>query len=165
MPGAKAVAGPPRTRKTGYGVCSRPASCASSAIASSRSMRNSMSCTARWATRAGAGRARCSVPGTQLTPDKRKRLSLLAAIMGSFVVMLDSTVVNVALPAIARDLGGGLAGQQWGVNAYLLVLGSLILVGGRLGDVFCERRAFSLGAPGLGGASPPCAGAPAVAGP
>src|SRR3954452_4168206 len=162
MPGTNAMASPPRTRKTGYGICGRPASCASSAIASSRSMRNSMSCTARWATRAGAGRARCSVPGTQLTPDKRKRLSLLAAIMGSFVVMLDSTVVNVALPAIERDLGGGLAGQQWVVNAYLLVLGSLILVGGRLGDVFGERRVFSLGVAGFGVTSLLCAVAPSI---
>src|SRR3954464_2583602 len=125
-------------------------------------MRNSMSCTARWATRAGGARARCSVVGTELTPDKRKQLSLLAAIMGSFVVMLDSTVVNVALPAIERDLGGGLAGQQWVVNAYLLVLGSLILVGGRLGDVFGERRVFSLGVAGFGVASVLCALAPSI---
>jgi EmrB/QacA subfamily drug resistance transporter len=103
-----------------------------------------------------------SVLGTQLTPDRRKRLSLLAAIMGSFVALLDSTVVNVALPAIASDLGGGLAGQQWVVNAYLLVLGSLILVGGRLGDVFGERRVFSLGVAGFGVASVLCALAPSI---
>ena len=53
----------------------------------------------------------------------RKRLALLAAILGSFVAGLDATVVNVALPAIERDLGGGLAGQQWVSNAYLLTLG------------------------------------------
>lgn len=52
--------------------------------------------------------------------DRRKRLSLLAAIMGSFVAGLDATAVNVALPAIRADLGGGLAGQQWVSNAYLL---------------------------------------------
>ncbi len=77
--------------------------------------------------------------------DRTQRLSLLAAIMGSFVVGLDSTVVNVALPAIEEDLGGGLAGQQWVSNGYLLALASLILVGGSLGDVFGERRVFSLG--------------------
>src|SRR4051812_13859730 len=82
--------------------------------------------------------------------------------MGSFVVMLDSTVVNVALPAIERDLGGGLAGQQWVVNAYLLVLGSLILVGGRLGDVFGARRIFSLGVAGFGATSLLCALAPSI---
>ena len=78
--------------------------------------------------------------------DRTQRLSLLAAIMGSFVVGLDSTVVNVALPAIEDDLGGGLAGQQWVSNGYLLALASLILVGGSLGDVFGERRVFSIGA-------------------
>jgi EmrB/QacA subfamily drug resistance transporter len=82
--------------------------------------------------------------------------------MGSFVAFLDATVVNVALPAIERDLGGGLAGQQWVVNAYLLVLGSLILVGGRLGDVFGERRVFSLGVAGFGAMSLVCAVAPTI---
>ena len=81
--------------------------------------------------------------------DRGKRLALLAAIMGSFVAGLDATVVNVALPAIRDDLGGGLAGQQWVSNAYLLTLGSLILVGGSLGDLFGERRVFSLGVGGL----------------
>jgi len=103
-----------------------------------------------------------SVPSTQISPDTRKRLSLLAAIMGSFVALLDSTVVNVALPAIEQDLGGGLAGQQWVVNAYLLVLGSLILVGGRLGDVFGERKVFSLGVAGFGLSSLLCALAPTI---
>ena len=102
------------------------------------------------ATRPGRDRPSSSVRLTQITADTRKRLSLLAAIMGSFVALLDSTVVNVALPAIEKDLGGGLAGQQWVVNAYMLVLGSLILVGGRLGDVFGERQVFSLGVGGFG---------------
>jgi EmrB/QacA subfamily drug resistance transporter len=82
--------------------------------------------------------------------------------MGSFVALLDSTVVNVALPAVENDLGGGLAGQQWVVNAYMLVLGSLILVGGRLGDVFGERKVFSLGVGGFGLASILCALAPSI---
>jgi len=108
------------------------------------------------------GRLWSSVPSTQISPDTRKRLSLLAAIMGSFVALLDSTVVNVALPAIEQDLGGGLAGQQWVVNAYLLVLGSLILVGGRLGDVFGERKVFSIGVTGFGATSLLCALAPSI---
>lgn len=91
-----------------------------------------------------------------------KRLVLLAAIMGSFVAGLDATVVNVALPAIQDDLGGGLAGQQWVSNAYLLALGSLILIGGSLGDVFGERRVFSLGVAGFGLASLLCALAPSI---
>ena len=93
---------------------------------------------------------------------RRKRLALWAAIMGSFVAGLDATVVNVALPAIERDLGGGLAAQQWVVNGYMLALGSLILVGGSLGDVFGERRVFSLGVAGFGVASVACALAPTV---
>ncbi|HEX2084480.1 MAG TPA: DHA2 family efflux MFS transporter permease subunit [Solirubrobacteraceae bacterium] len=92
----------------------------------------------------------------------QKRITLLAAIMGSFVALLDSTVVNVALPSIRDDLGGGLAGQQWIVNAYLLLLGSLILIGGSLGDVYGERRVFVVGVAGFGGASVLCAAAPSL---
>ena len=53
--------------------------------------------------------------------------------------------MNVALPAIQRDLGGGLVLQQWVVDAYLLTLGSLILVGGSLGDLFGGKRVFMWG--------------------
>ena len=94
--------------------------------------------------------------------DRRSRLVLLAAILGTFVSGLDATVVNVALPAIRDDLGGGLAGQQWISNAYLLTLGSLILVGGSLGDVLGERRVFSLGVGGFGVVSLLCAFAPSL---
>jgi EmrB/QacA subfamily drug resistance transporter len=94
--------------------------------------------------------------------DRRKRFALVAAIMGSFVAGLDATAVNVALPAIRLDLGGGLAGQQWVSNAYLLTLGSLILVGGSLGDVFGERRVFSIGVAGFGVVSVLCAVAPSI---
>jgi EmrB/QacA subfamily drug resistance transporter len=94
--------------------------------------------------------------------ERRKRLALLAAILGSFVAGLDATVVNVALPAIERELGGGLAGQQWVSNAYLLTLGSLILVGGSLGDLYGERRIFTLGVVGFGVVSVICAVAPSI---
>ena len=70
---------------------------------------------------------------------------LVACILGSVIVFVDSTVVNVALPAMQRDLGGGLALQQWVVDAYLLTLGSLLLVGGSLGDLFGARRLFLIG--------------------
>jgi len=63
----------------------------------------------------------------------RQRLTLFTAILGSAVVTIDRSVINVALPAIARDLGGGLSAQQWVSNANLLSLGSLILIGGSLG--------------------------------
>ena len=92
----------------------------------------------------------------------QKRLVLIACVMGTTVVTVDSTVVNVALPAIRDDLGGGFAGQQWTANAYLVTLASLILVGGSLGDIFGERRVFSLGVAGFGVASILCAAAPTI---
>jgi EmrB/QacA subfamily drug resistance transporter len=91
-----------------------------------------------------------------------KRLTLIACILGSGIALLDGTVVNVALPTIQRALGGGLAAQQWIVNGYLLTLGSLILVGGSLGDLFGERRIFALGVTGFGLASLACALAPSI---
>ena len=94
--------------------------------------------------------------------EARKRLVLIAAILGTTVVTVDSTVVNVALPAIADDLGGGLAGQQWTSNAYLVTLGSLLLIGGSLGDLFGERRMFALGVLGFGVTSLFCAVAPTI---
>jgi EmrB/QacA subfamily drug resistance transporter len=87
---------------------------------------------------------------------------LVAAILGTTVVTVDSTVVNVALPAIEDDLGGGLAGQQWTSNAYLLTLSSLLLVAGSLGDLFGARRVFALGVTGFGVTSIFCALAPTV---
>src|SRR3954470_21105797 len=91
-----------------------------------------------------------------------KRGALLAAILGSTVVSIDASVVNVALPHITDDLGGGLAGQQWAANAYLLTLASLILVAGSLADIFGERRFFVAGVAGFGIFSLACALAPTV---
>ena len=91
-----------------------------------------------------------------------KRGALVAAILGSSVVAVDATVVNVALPSIADDLGGGLAGQQWVANAYLLTLGAFILVSGSLADIYGERRVFTIGVAGFGVASLLCALAPTV---
>ncbi len=96
------------------------------------------------------------------SPAAVKRLTLVACIMGSGIALLDGTVVNVALPRIQSELGGGLAAQQWVVNAYLLTLGSLILIGGSLGDLFGERRVFALGVGGFGAASLLCALAPSI---
>ena len=91
---------------------------------------------------------------------RSKRFALSATILGSSIAFIDMTVVNVALPAIQHDLGGGLAAQQWVVDAYLLTLGSLILVGGSLGDIFGEVRMFTLGVTLFGLASALCAAAP-----
>jgi EmrB/QacA subfamily drug resistance transporter len=91
---------------------------------------------------------------------RSQRLTLIATILGSTVVFLDSTVVNVALPAIARGLDAGLSGQQWVVEAYMLTLVSLLLVGGSLGDQFGRRRMFVFGLIGFGFTSALCAIAP-----
>jgi EmrB/QacA subfamily drug resistance transporter len=91
-----------------------------------------------------------------------KRMVLVACILGTTVVTVDSTAINVALPSIAEDLGGGLAGQQWTANAYLLTLSSLLLIGGSLGDVIGERRVFVTGVAGFGVTSLLCALAPTI---
>jgi EmrB/QacA subfamily drug resistance transporter len=91
---------------------------------------------------------------------RQERLTLIATILGSTVVFLDSTVVNVALPAIQADLDTGLAGQQWVVEAYMLTLVSLLLVGGSLGDRYGRRRMFVLGLSGFAATSILCAIAP-----
>src|SRR5215472_14070452 len=99
--------------------------------------------------------------GAALPLDARvARWTLVASILGSSMAFIDGSVVNVALPAIQHDLGGGLASQQWIVDAYLLTLGSLILVGGSLGDIFGELRMFALGVASFGIASVLCAAAP-----
>ncbi|GAA4156239.1 MFS transporter [Gryllotalpicola daejeonensis] len=89
-----------------------------------------------------------------------QRTVLLVAILASFVAFLDGSVVNVALPAIARELGGGLALQQWVVDAYLVTLGALILVAGSLSDLFSRTRVLFGGLIGFGAASVLCAVAP-----
>ena len=91
---------------------------------------------------------------------RTKRLTLVACILGTAVVFLDGTVVNVALPAIRDDLDTGLAAQQWVVEAYLLTLGALLLVGGSLGDLLGRKRIFSVGLAGFGATSLLCALAP-----
>ena len=92
--------------------------------------------------------------------DRVKRWTLVASVLGSSMAFIDGSVVNVALHAIEKDLGGGLASQQWIVDAYLLTLGSLILVGGSLGDIFGELRVFMLGVASFGVVSVLCAVAP-----
>jgi len=94
---------------------------------------------------------------------RRKRLTIIATILGSTIVFLDATVVNVALPAISDDLNAGLADQQWVVEAYALATVSLLLVGGALGDQFGRRRIFTLGLIGFGITSVLCAIAPSSA--
>ena len=80
-----------------------------------------------------------------------------AAVLGSGVAFLDGTVVNAALPAIASDLHVGLSSLQWTLTAYLLTLGSLLVVGGSLGDLYGRRRVFVAGLAGFAVASLGCA--------
>jgi EmrB/QacA subfamily drug resistance transporter len=94
---------------------------------------------------------------------RRQRFTLVATILGSTIVFLDATVVNVALPPISDDLNASLADQQWVVEAYALATVSLLLVGGALGDQFGRRRMFELGLVGFGITSILCALAPSSA--
>ncbi|MFG1924781.1 MFS transporter [Cryptosporangium sp. NPDC048952] len=88
------------------------------------------------------------------------RWVLLATVLGSSLVMLDGTVVNVALESIGRELRADFAGLQWIVNAYTLALAALILLGGALGDRFGRRRVFMFGVAWFAAASLLCALAP-----
>ncbi|ROP57848.1 MULTISPECIES: DHA2 family efflux MFS transporter permease subunit [unclassified Rathayibacter] len=94
------------------------------------------------------------------TATSRPRAVLVVAILASFVAFLDGTVVNVALPAITRELGGGLAVQQWVVDGYLITLGALILVAGSLADRIGRARSMTIGLIGFGVTSLLCALAP-----
>jgi EmrB/QacA subfamily drug resistance transporter len=86
----------------------------------------------------------------------RGRGVLAAAVLGSGVALLDTTVVNVALPTLGRALHTGISGLQWVVDSYLLFLGALLLVGGALGDRYGRRRLFAAGLALFGGASAIC---------
>src|SRR4026209_1558461 len=75
----------------------------------------------------------------------RNRWTLVATILGSSLTFVDATVVNVALPALQADLQATITDVQWVIEAYALFLGSLILVGGSLGDQFGRKRVFLAG--------------------
>ena len=101
-------------------------------------------------------------PAALRVTDPLGRVVVLTTVLGSGVALLDSTIVNVALPTIGRDLGADLAGLQWVVSAYALTLAALILLGGSLGDRFGRRRTFSWGVAGFGLASVLCALSPNI---
>ena len=78
--------------------------------------------------------------------DGRKRwLALIVLCLGDLMIVLDSTIVNVALPSIRTDLHFSQTSLAWVVNAYLLTFGGFLLLGGRLGDIFGHRRLFLIG--------------------
>src|SRR5437660_3812805 len=79
------------------------------------------------------------------TPENRKWWTLAAVAIGLFMIMLDNTVVNVALPSIQHNLGIGISELEWVVNAYALTFGVLLLSGGKLADLLGRRRIFIAG--------------------
>lgn len=99
---------------------------------------------------------------TPLSP-ARGRLVLAATVLGSSLAFIDGSVVNVALPAIRKALHADPAQVQWIVNAYLLLLGSLVLIGGSAGDRYGRRKVFAIGVTAFALASLACALAPNVA--
>ncbi|MGB6071512.1 MAG: MFS transporter [Rhodococcus sp. (in: high G+C Gram-positive bacteria)] len=92
----------------------------------------------------------------------RGRWIVAATVLGSALAMLDATVVNIALPAIGRDLGSGVTGLQWTLSGYTLTLASLILLGGSLGDRLGRRRVFVWGTVWFAAASVLCGLAPSI---
>jgi EmrB/QacA subfamily drug resistance transporter len=90
------------------------------------------------------------------------RWVVAAAVLGSGVAFLDGTVVNTALPAIADELDADLAGIQWVLSAYLLTLGSLVVMGGSFGDLWGRKRVFVAGLIGFGATSLLCGLAPTI---
>ncbi|GAB2804256.1 MFS transporter [Streptomyces chlorus] len=101
------------------------------------------------------------MPGVRLASPQGKWI-LLTTVLGSSMVLLDSTVVNVALPHIGRDLDADLAALQWTVNAYMVTLAGLILLGGALGDRFGRRKVFVVGVLWFATASLLCGIAPSA---
>lgn len=101
------------------------------------------------------------MPDVRLSSSQGKWI-LLTTVLGSSMALLDSTVVNVALPRIGRDLNVGLAALQWTVNAYMVTLAGLILLGGSLGDRYGRRRIFVIGVVWFASASLLCGLAPSA---
>src|SRR3954452_585070 len=83
--------------------------------------------------------------GGETMATNRRWLALVAIALATFMTYLDNNVVNVALPSIQRDLHLTISGLEWIVSAYILVFSGLMLVGGRLADVYGRRRLFITG--------------------
>jgi len=88
--------------------------------------------------------------------DRSRWLALIVLCLGVLMIVLDTTIVNVALPSIRADLGFSETSLVWVVNAYMLTFGGFLLLGGRLGDLFGHRRVFLLGIAGFTLASAAC---------
>src|SRR5581483_3566332 len=77
--------------------------------------------------------------------DRRRWIALVILCLGALMIVLDTTIVNVALPSIQKDLGFSNASLAWVINAYMLTFGGFLLLGGRLGDLYGQRRLFLAG--------------------
>src|SRR3954454_6352345 len=86
-----------------------------------------------------------SITLPSLSPERRRWASLLVVCLAQLMIVLDVTIVNVALPAIQHDLHFTQSGLTWIVNAFLVTFGSLLLFAGRLGDLLGRRRVFQAG--------------------
>src|ERR671919_2465024 len=96
----------------------------------------------------------------RLSESNRRWWTLGAMCFALFMIMLDNTVVNVALPSIQRDFDASLSALEWTLNAYTLTFAVLLVTGGRLGDIFGRRRGFLLGVVVVAAASAPNGPAP-----
>ncbi len=112
--------------------------------------------------RTDRGRPASSIGGRLRLSEPAGRWTLLLTAAGSGLVLLEATVVNVALPALERSLTATMAGLQWTVNAFTLTLSALILLGGGLGDRFGRRRIYLIGITWFAGASLLCGLAPTL---
>src|SRR2546429_8580110 len=94
------------------------------------------------------GKERTFMTAASLEAGRSRWIALIVLCMGSLMIVLDTTIVNVALPSIRLDLGFSQTSLAWVVNAYMLTFGGFLLLGGRLGDHFGHRRLF------IGGRTP-----------
>ena len=100
--------------------------------------------------------------GRLVTEENRRWWTLAAVSLGLFMIMLDNTVVNVALPSIQRDLGARLSELEWIVTGYALAFASLLLTGGKLADLLGRRLVYMAGLLVFAGSSLACALAPSA---
>ncbi|MGH3152508.1 MAG: MFS transporter, partial [Streptosporangiaceae bacterium] len=96
------------------------------------------------------------------SPKHRSGAALISVCLGFFVIQLDVTIVNVALPAIQREIGGSLAGLQWVIDAYTLALAAIMLSAGSAADRIGARMVFAAGLAVFAACSAACAAAPAL---
>ena len=95
--------------------------------------------------------------------DRRRWIALFVVCLGQLMIILDTTIVNVALPSIQSDLHFSQSSLTWVIDGYLITFGSLLLLAGRLGDLFGRKRIFLIGVAAFVAASMLCGVAPAAA--